>query len=57
MNIIKSLRDFFINVFSGKTTDPASLPAGAKAGGNKADTNGLEARCMNPDHGCRFEVS
>ena len=57
MNIIKSLRDFFVNVFSGKTTDPASLPAGAKAGGNKADTNGLEARCMNPDHGCRFEVT
>ena len=57
MNIMQSLRDFFINVFSGKATGVASHPAGAKPEGNKADTSGLEARCMNPDHGCRFEVT
>lgn len=46
-----------LNVFSGKTTDPASYPTGSKAEGNKADAGGLETRCVNPDNGCRFEVS
>jgi hypothetical protein len=57
MNIMQSLRDFFINVFSGKATGLASHPTDAKPEGNKADTSGLETRCMNPDHGCRFEVT
>ena len=35
MNIIRSLKDFFINLFSGKTTDPASPPPRSKAEGTK----------------------
>ena len=57
MNIIRSLRDFFINLFSGKTTDPASHPPGSKAEGKKAGTGGVETRCINPDNGCPFEMS
>lgn len=57
MKIIKLLRNFFINVFSGPASGVASDPTAAKPEGNKADTSGLETRCMNPDHGCRFEVT
>jgi hypothetical protein len=57
MNIIKSLKDFFINLFSGKTTDPAAHSAGSKAEGDKAGTGGVETRCINPDNGCPFEMS
>jgi hypothetical protein len=57
MNIIKSLKGFFINLFSGKTTDPASHPPGSKAEGKKAGTGGVETRCINPDNGCSFEMS
>jgi hypothetical protein len=57
MNIIKSLKGFFINLFSGKTTDPASPPPGSKAEGKKAGTGGLKTRCINPDYGCPFEMS
>jgi hypothetical protein len=57
MIIIRSLKDFFINLFSGKTTDPAAHPPRAKAEGIKAGTGGVEARCINPDNGCPFEMS
>jgi hypothetical protein len=57
MNIIRSIKDFLINMFSGKTTDPASHPPGSKAEGKKADTGGVETRCINPDNGCPFEMS
>ena len=57
MNIIRSLKDFFINLFSGKTTDPAAHPPRSKAEGIKAGTGGIETRCINPDNGCRFEMS
>ena len=40
MNIIRSLKDFFINLFSGKTTDPASHPTGSKAEESKASQAG-----------------
>jgi len=57
MNIIRSLKDFFINLFSGNTTDPASPPPRSKAEGIKAGTGGIETRCINPDNGCPFEMS
>ena len=57
MNIIKSLKCFFINLFSGKTTDPASPPPGSKTEGKNTGTGGLETRCINPDNGCPFEMS
>jgi hypothetical protein len=57
MNIIKSLQDFFINLVSEKSTGPASHPSGSKVEGNKAGTGGPDTRCINPDYGCRFEVS
>ena len=57
MNIIKSLKDFFINQVSEKSTGPAPHPTGSKAEGSKAGTGGLDTRCINPDYGCRFEVS
>ena len=57
MNIMQSLRDFFINVFSGKATGLASHPTDAKPEGNKADPSRLETRCVNPDIGCPYEVS
>jgi hypothetical protein len=56
MNIIKSLKDFFVNLVSEKTADPAAHPIGSKAEGDKAGAGGLETRCINPDYGCRFEV-
>jgi hypothetical protein len=57
MNIIRSLKGFFINLFSGKTTDPASPPPGSKTEGKNTGTGGLETRCINPDNGCPFEMS
>jgi len=57
MNIIRSRKDFLINLFSGKTTDPASPPPGSKAEGEKTGTGGVETRCINPDNGCPFEMS
>jgi len=57
MNIIRSLKDFFINLFSGKTTDPAAHPPRSKAEGIKAGTGGIETRCINTDNGCPFEMS
>ena len=46
MNIIRSLKDFFINLFSGKTTDPASHPPGSKAEGKQS----RHRRSGNPLH-------
>jgi hypothetical protein len=57
MKIIELLKNFFITLFSGKTTGPASHPTGSEAEGNKAGTGGLETRCINPDYGCPFEMS
>lgn len=57
MNTIKSLKDFFIELFSGKNADPASHPTGSRTEGDKTGTDGLETRCVNPENGCRFEVS
>lgn len=57
MNIIKRLKDFLINLFSGRTADAASPPTGSNAEGDKSGTGGLETRCVNPENGCRFEVS
>ena len=57
MNNIRSLKDFFIKLFSGKTTDPVANLTGLKSEGNKVGTGGLETRCVNPDNGCRFEMS
>lgn len=54
MNTIKSLKDFFINLFSGKTTGPAPHPTGSQAERRNAGTGGLETRCINPDYGCRL---
>jgi hypothetical protein len=57
MNIIKALKSFLINLFSGKTTGPGSHPTGSKTERESAAAGGLENRCSNPDYGCRFEVS
>jgi hypothetical protein len=57
MKIIELAKNFFVNLVSEKTTDPAAHPIGSKAEGNKAGAGGLETRCINPDYGCRFEVS
>jgi hypothetical protein len=57
MNIIKALKGFFINLFSGKATGPGSHPSGSKTERESAGAGGLETRCSNPDYGCRYEVS
>ena len=57
MYIITSLKNFFMNLFSGKTADPASHPTGSKAEESAVGKSGEETRCINPDNGCRFEMS
>jgi len=57
MYIITSLKNFFMNLFSGKTANPASRPTGSKAERNAAGKSGEETRCINPDNGCNFEMS
>jgi len=57
MTIITSLKNFFINLFCGKTADPASRATGSKAEGNASGKSGEETRCINPDNGCHFEMS
>jgi len=57
MYIITSLKNFFMNLFSGKTADPASRPNGSKAEGNAVGKSEEEIRCTNPDNGCHFEMS
>jgi hypothetical protein len=57
MNIIKALNGLFKNLFSGKAAGPAPHPTGSQAERGNAGTGGLENRCINPDYGCRYEVS
>jgi hypothetical protein len=57
MYIITSLKNFFMNLFSRKTADPASRITDSKAEKSAAGKSGEETRCINPDNGCRFEMS
>jgi hypothetical protein len=58
MNFIRSLKGVFIDWFSAKPADPtASRPGGPKARENKTGDGAVETRCINPEYGCRFEVS
>jgi hypothetical protein len=58
MNLIRSLKNVLIHLFSAEPAQPtASHPAGTKAGDNKTGDGAVETRCINPEYGCRFEVS
>lgn len=58
MNLIRSLIGVFRHSLSAKHADPEALPpAGGKARDNKTGDGAVETRCINPEYGCRFEVS
>ena len=58
MNLIRYLKSVLIHLFSAEPTGPvASHPAGTKARENKTGDGAVETRCINPDYGCRFDVS
>jgi hypothetical protein len=57
MNVFESLKSFIMNLFSGKRAHPKTDRTATEAEKDKTDPVGLETRCVNPDIGCRFEVS
>jgi hypothetical protein len=58
MNFIRSLKGVLIEWFSEKPADPAASPsAGTAAWESKTGDGAVETRCINPEYGCRFEVS
>jgi hypothetical protein len=57
MRVFESLKDIIMNLFSGKRANPKTGRTASEAEKDTTAPGGLETRCVNPDIGCRFEVS
>jgi hypothetical protein len=57
MHIFESLKEFFMQLFSGKPPRPTAGKPETGAERTKIGSEGLENRCVNPDYGCPFEAS
>jgi hypothetical protein len=57
MDIIHAVKNFLSSLVSRARPSAESTRPGTEAALGGAEERGLKSRCVNPDHGCRFEVS
>ena len=57
MDLIHAVKNFLSSLVSRARPSAESTRPGTEAALGGAEERGLKSRCVNPDHGCRFEVS
>ena len=57
MDLMHAVKKILSTVGSKTRFLPKSPRPGAEAEKDRAEARGLESRCVNPEYGCRFEVS
>ena len=57
MDLMHAVKKFLSTVGSKTERGAKSPRSGAELEKDRAEERGLKSRCVNPENGCRFEVS
>jgi hypothetical protein len=57
MDLMHAVKKFLSTIGSKTGRGTKSRRSGAELEKDRAEERGLKSRCVNPENGCRFEVS